>query len=175
MRLRHLVLGVSNVPALDPFAVFGLEHSLDVDEKTLEQRYLRLSRECHPDLHRARDTADCIAVLQRSAEINDAWKVLRDPWQRARALVELLSPGVLDRTKKLDPVFLADALELAEEVSAASGAAVAPLRARITEALEADFVAVRGELNRGAIDAAARRLHASHYHRKALQDLDTKS
>ncbi|MBL8747981.1 MAG: Fe-S protein assembly co-chaperone HscB [Planctomycetes bacterium] len=166
---------MSQASALDPFAVFGLARSLDLDDKTLEQRYLRLSRECHPDLHRAKDTADCIAVLQRSAEINDAWKVLRDPWQRARALVELLSPGALDRTKRLDPAFLADALELAEEVAMANGDAVPPLRTRIAAALEADFAAVRAELQHGAVDAAARRLHASHYHRKALQDLDAKS
>ncbi len=166
---------MTQAPALDPFAVFGLPRSLDLDEKALEQRYLRLSRECHPDLHRARDTADCIAVLQRSAEINDAWKVLRDPWQRARALVELLSPGVLDRTKKLDPTFLADALELAEQVAMANGDAVPPLRTRIAAALDADFAVVRSELHRGAVEAAARRLHASHYHRKALQDLDAKS
>lgn len=166
---------MSQLPAPDPFAVFGLEHSLELDERWLEQRYLRLSRECHPDLHRARDTSDCIAVLQRSAEINDAWKILRDPWQRARALVELTSPGVLERTKKLDPAFLADALDLAEEVATAAGASVAPLRARIARALDDDFAAIRTELQRGAVDAAARRLHASHYHRKALADLDRKS
>lgn len=166
---------MSHLPAPDPFAVFGLPRSFDVDDRTLEQRYLRLSRECHPDLHRARDTADCIAVLQRSAEINDAWRVLRDPWQRAKALVELASPGVLERTKKLDPGFLADALELAEEVAFADAAATAPLRARITRALADDLAAIRAELSRGAVDAAARRLHASHYHRKALQDLDAKS
>jgi molecular chaperone HscB len=150
---------VIHVPAPDPFTVFGLSRSLDLDERQLETRYLRLSRVCHPDLHRANDTGDCIAVLQRSAEINDAWKVLRDPWQRARALLELLSPGVLERNKRLDPGFLGEALELAEEVAGAQGARIAPLRTR----LEADH------------DAAARRLHMSHYHKKALQDLDAKS
>ena len=107
-----------HVPTRDPFTVFGLKHSLDVDERALEARYLKLSRECHPDMHSAGQTGDCVAVLQRAAEINDAWRVLRDPWQRARTLLELLSPGVLDRNKKLDPVFLAGALELAEEVAA---------------------------------------------------------
>lgn len=166
---------MTHVPAPDPFAVFGLQKVLDIDERALEQRYLRLSRECHPDLHRAKDTADCIAVLQRSAEINDAWKILRDPWQRARALVELLEPGAMDRNKKLDPDFLGEALELAEDVSQANGDTIAPLRTRIQAALEDDLVAVRTEVQRGAYAAAARRLHASHYHRKALQDLDAKS
>lgn len=163
------------VPAPDPFAVFGLPRAMDLDERALEQRYLRLSRECHPDLHRAQVNSDCIAVLQRAAEINDAWKILRDPWPRARALLELHDPGVLDRNKKLDPAFLADALELAEDVAMAQGAAIAPLRERLEAMLANDLDSLRGELQSGAFDAAARRMHQSHYHRKALQDLQAKS
>jgi molecular chaperone HscB len=166
---------VSHVPAPDPFAVFGLPRSFDIDERGLEQRYLRLSRESHPDLHRGKATADCIAVLQRSAEINDAWKVLRDPWRRARALLELQDPGALERNKKLDPDFLGEALELAEEVAHTTGAAILPLRARLAATLEKDLAAIRGELQRSAFDAAARHFHESHYHQKALQDLDAKS
>lgn len=164
-----------HVPAPDPFTVFGLPRSLDLDERALESRYLRLSRDCHPDLHRAKETGDCIAVLQRSAEINDAWRILRDPWQRARALLELLSPGALERNKRLDPAFLAEALELAEEVAFADGEAASRLRERLQQAIAADYAAVRAALDGGDADAAARRFHASHYHQKALQDLDRKS
>jgi len=166
---------VIHVPAPDPFTVFGLPRTLDVDEKALEARYLRLSRECHPDLHRSADTGDCVAVLQRSAEINDAWKILRDPWQRARALMELLSPGVLDRNKKLDPAFLGEALELAEEVAFADQTAAGSLRVRLQAAITLDWTAVGKALGAGDFDAAAMCFHASHYHRKALQDLDRKS
>ena len=164
-----------HVPAPDPFTVFGLPRSMDIDERQLEQRYLRLSRECHPDLYRTQETGDCIAVLQRSAEINDAWKVLRDPWQRAKALLELLSPGVLDRKKKLDPAFLGAALDLAEEVAFARQEQVPPLRARLEQAVQDDLFALRAAIERGDFDAAALRCHASHYHRKALQDLEAKA
>lgn len=164
-----------HVPAPDPFTVFGLPRSLDLDERALESKYLRLSRDCHPDLHRSADTGDCIAVLQRAAEINDAWQVLRDPWQRARALLELVSPGALERGKKLDPAFLAEALELAEEVAFAQGAAIPQLRERLAAAIDDDFRALRAALDARDFDSAARRFHASHYHRKALADLDAKS
>lgn len=163
-----------HVPAPDPFTVFGVPRTLDLDARLLEQRYVKLSRESHPDLHRAADTADCIAVLQRSAEINDAWQILRDPWSRAKALLDVIDPGALDRNKKLDPVFLGEALELAEEVAEARGSAIAPLRARLERALAEDFAAVRTALEAGLADAAARRFHAAHYHKKALQDLGGK-
>jgi molecular chaperone HscB len=165
---------VIHVPAPDPFAVFSLPRSLDVDERALEKRYLALSRECHPDHNRAADTEDCAAVLRRSAEINDAWRVLRDPWRRARALLETLGPGALDRNKKLDPGFLGEALELAEEVAFASGEAVPALKTRIQKALDEDFAAVSAALEVGDYDLAARRFHGAHYHRKALEDLEAK-
>lgn len=164
-----------HVPAPDPFTVFGVPRSLDLDAKALEKRYLVLSRECHPDLLRSQETGDCLAVLQRAAEINDAWKVLRDPWQRARALLEAQSPGVLDRNKKLDPTFLAEALELAEEVAFARPEAIPALRTRLQQALADDLAALRAAVARGDIDGAAKRFHASHYHQKALQDLDRKA
>jgi len=166
---------VIHVPAPDAFSVFGLPRTLDLDEKALEQRYLKLSRECHPDLNRAKDTDDCVAVLQRSAEINDAWRVLRDPWRRARALLESESPGVLDRNKKLDPVFLADALELAEQVATAADDERAALAERLVGTIAADYEALRSAVRDQDLDRAAQKLHQAHYHKKALNDLEARS
>ena len=90
---------MTHVPAPDAFAVFGVPRALDLDSTDLERRYLALSRECHPDHHRTGSSDECVAVLQRAAEINDAWQVLRDPWKRARALLEAAQPGVLDANK----------------------------------------------------------------------------
>ena len=166
---------MTHVPAPDAFAVFGVPRTLDLDERELEQRYLRLSRECHPDHNRAQDHDDCIAVLQRAAEINDAWNVLRDPWRRARALLEAESPGVLAKNQRLDPEFLGEALELAEEVAAANGATTHELRERLARLLAADYEALAADLRNGDLDAAAKRVHQSHYHQKALADLEAKS
>ena len=164
-----------HVPAPDAFAVFGVLRSLDLDEQDLELRYLKLSRECHPDHNRAQTTADCVAVLQRSAEINDAWNVLRDPWRRARALLEAESDGILDRNKKLDPMFLAEALELAEEVAFADSGKKGTLTKKLQAAIEGDYESLRADVATGDFDAAAKRIHQSHYHQKALQDLEAKS
>jgi molecular chaperone HscB len=166
---------VTQSPAPDPFTVFGVERSLDLDERALERRYLALSRESHPDRLRSQEVGDCLAVLSRSAEVNDAWRVLRDPWQRAKALLEARAPGVLAKNQKLDPVFLASALELAEEVAFAQRDAAPALRTRLQAAIDADWAALRDSLARGDVDGAARRFHASHYHRKALHDLEQKA
>ncbi|MFT7537168.1 MAG: molecular chaperone HscB [Hyphomicrobiaceae bacterium] len=166
-----------HVPAPDAFAVFGVDRTLDLDAQQLELRYLKLSRECHPDHNRAQSTVDCVAVLQRSAEINDAWKVLSHPWQRARALLEAESQGVLERNKKLDPMFLMDALELAEEVAHADSDSDKQdvLTKKLNAAIDADYQAMRADVAKADFDTAAKRVHQSNYHLKALHDLEAKS
>jgi molecular chaperone HscB len=166
---------VIHVPAPDAFAVFGIARTLDLDESELELRYLKLSRDCHPDHNRTQTSNDCVAVLQRSAEINDAWNVLRDPWRRARALLEAESEGVLARNKKLDPMFLMEALELAEEVARSDSDDQNTLSTKLNAAIEADYQALRADVANSDFDAAAKRVHQSHYHLKALHDLEAKS
>jgi molecular chaperone HscB len=157
---------------LDPFAVFGVEHRLDLDSRTLERRYLQLSRECHPDLHRSEGAADCAAVLARSAEINDSWRVLSDRWERASALITMRAPDALTQNRALDPEFLGTALELAEEVAFAEGAEIANLKSRLQTTCDDVFAELARACADGDYDAAARRLHESRYVRKALMDLE---
>ena len=164
-----------HVPAPDAFAVFGVPRTLDLDAQELEMRYLKLSRDCHPDHNRAQSSDDCAAVLQRSAEINDAWNVLRDPWRRARALLEAESQGVLERNKKLDPMFLMEALELAEEVAHADSDRQIALTDKLQAAIQSDYDALCADVKNGDFDTAAKRVHQSHYHQKALSDLEAKS
>jgi molecular chaperone HscB len=156
---------------MDPFAVLGLPAEIEVDPQRLEARYLTLARECHPDRHRGADAYQQLAMLARAADLNGAYRSLKDPWQRAEALLELRSPGVLDATKKLAPAFLGEALELAEEVAAADADAAKVLRPRLEQAVRDDFAAVRAAILEADFPAAATRLHQSRYHRKALTDL----
>ncbi|MEC8651117.1 MAG: Fe-S protein assembly co-chaperone HscB [Planctomycetota bacterium] len=166
---------MNHVPAPDAFAVFGVPRALDLDANELELRYLQLSRECHPDHHRSEDVGESVAVLQRAAQVNDAWNVLKDRWKRARALLEAEAPGVLEANKKLDPMFLADALELAEEVAFADRDRAAARTAQLRAAVEEDFDALQRAVADQDYAAAARRVHQSHYHQKALADVEALS
>lgn len=158
-------------PVADPFEVLGLPAEMALDERDLERRYLRLSRECHPD-HQAAGAAGDVAVLEQSARINDAYRTLRDPWLRARALIERAAPQALKKAKDLCPIFLMDALEQAEAVAHAVGAERQRLRAEVEQALAACRQALQHHIERGEWEDAATALHESRYHRKALHDLD---
>jgi Fe-S protein assembly co-chaperone HscB len=155
----------------NPFAVLGLPQQLDLDPGVLEQRYLKLSRECHPD-HLHGEGADCVAVLQRAAEVNDAYRALRDRFDRARILVDLLDESAMARNEKLDPDFLMTALDEAEAVaSVRTPEERARLRASIGQELEHSFAAVVQALRSRSADAAATALHQARYHQKAMLDL----
>ncbi len=156
---------------MDPFAVLGLPPAVELDPRRLEERYLALARDCHPDHHRAADADQQLAILARAAELNDAYRMLKDPWRRAEALLDLRAPGVLAARKQLAPDFLMAALELAETVAGADAEAAKTLRPRLAELVRADLAAVVDAIARGDHDAAAVRIHQSRYHRKALEDL----
>ncbi|MCC6669671.1 MAG: Fe-S protein assembly co-chaperone HscB [Planctomycetes bacterium] len=160
---------------MDPFATLELEVRMDLDPATLEGNYLRLSRLSHPDLLGSLPAEAQIEAMARSARLNDAYRVLRDPWHRARAILDLRAPGAFAGAKRLSGEFLAGMMDLAEEIATARGDAVAPLRARLRRTIDGYLQRICEQLARGEYHAAAVSLHESNYHRKALHDLDAAS
>ena len=157
----------------DPFEVLGVARSLDLDAVELETLWIRKSREVHPDHLGDLPADEQTRALGRAAELNDAYRALRDRWQRVEALCEVLEPGVLERTKTLPPAFLMEAMETAEEaadVDPGSDAARA-LDARLAAAETAWFDEIRDACASGDAERAAIALHKSRYDRKALADL----
>jgi molecular chaperone HscB len=75
--------------ATDYFAIFGLPRKLWIEMGALEQKFLQLSWKLHPDnFVNATDTERELS-LKRSSELNDAYRVLRDPVARVEYLLGL--------------------------------------------------------------------------------------
>ena len=155
----------------DPFATLGLEPRLDLDAAELEARYLELSRDCHPDRHPDVSDAERTEVLMRSAQVNDAYRAVREVWSRARVLLERLDRTALDRNKDLSPAFLAEAMELAEDVANTQSRSTTALAEKLEATIAADLSRIRAALDAGDADIAATVFHESTYHRKARDDL----
>ncbi|MCA8954420.1 MAG: Fe-S protein assembly co-chaperone HscB [Planctomycetes bacterium] len=155
----------------DPFTVLGVAPEMDLDERALETRYRRLATESHPDFNRGLDAAAHVEMLERAARLNDAFHVLRDPWRRAVALIELRDAQAMQQTKTLCPVFLMEAMETREAVDDAALDRLATLRSEIEAKLAHYLEDVRGHLARGEVRTAATLVHQSNYYRKALADL----
>src|SRR5689334_7886334 len=71
------------------FELFGLAPAYAVDRSVLEQAYRDLQALIHPDRHAQAADADRRASLQLTTRVNEAYRTLKDPVQRAKHLLEL--------------------------------------------------------------------------------------
>src|SRR5437016_14266649 len=73
----------------DYFSVFNLPRKLNLDTAALERDFYRLSRELHPDRFVRASKEEQDAALERSSQLNDAYRTLKDPIARTQYLLEL--------------------------------------------------------------------------------------
>ena len=66
-----------------------MEPAFGLDLPALEQRHRDLSRALHPDRHAGSGAAERRLALGRAIEVNEAFRVLKDPVRRAEALLAL--------------------------------------------------------------------------------------
>jgi len=106
--------------ASNHFQLFGLPATFRVDADVLEERYRALQRDVHPDRAGAAGASDADArlSLQRSAQVNEAYRTLRDPVERGRYLLAMQGVDALDETDTVLPIpFLEAQLERREAAS----------------------------------------------------------
>ena len=73
----------------DYFRFFGLEQRFNIDLATLDQAYLAIQKEVHPDRHaRGSDTEQRLA-MQMATLANTAFQTLKNPIQRGLYLCQL--------------------------------------------------------------------------------------
>jgi molecular chaperone HscB len=80
---------VQPLQPVDYFSFLGLPRKLNVDVDALQREFYRLSRKLHPDVH-AQSTADEQQwAEEKSSQLNDAYRTLKDPIARTRYLLGL--------------------------------------------------------------------------------------
>ena len=73
----------------NPFALFDLPVAFQVDSALLNERYLALQKSLHPDNFSATSAQEQRLAIQKSAEINDALRILKDPIARADSIIAI--------------------------------------------------------------------------------------
>jgi len=73
----------------DYFALFGLPRGYRFDAARLDAAYRRLQSEVHPDRFAAAPDAQRRIALQSSARVNEAYRALKNPIERAEYLLSL--------------------------------------------------------------------------------------
>ncbi|MGC7589569.1 Fe-S protein assembly co-chaperone HscB [Bisgaard Taxon 46] len=74
---------------MNPFKIFDLPVDFHVDQATLSTRYLALQKSLHPDNFTTHSAQEQRLAMQRSAEVNDALQILKDPILRADSIIAL--------------------------------------------------------------------------------------
>ena len=120
------------------FALFGLQPEFDVDLAELAERYRELVRETHPDRFADAPVREQRQALERAAQLNEAYQVLRTPSRRARYLLTLSGDTLPLEATVQDPEFLMRQMMLREELEelqdAADLAGIASFKRRLKQA-----------------------------------------
>ena len=96
----------------DPFSIFQIEPTFELDLDELGKRHRDLSRALHPDRYSGRPAAERRAALNRAIEVNEAFRRLRDPARRAEALLARLGASLGEGTEPpASPEFLMTMME----------------------------------------------------------------
>jgi molecular chaperone HscB len=168
------------------FEYLGVARVYDLDLRDLELKFKALSRKLHPDRFVSAEPAERLASLRRATDLNQAYRVLRDPVRRAEYILSL--EGIdLSREDSggvtVDPAFLMEILSLREGLLEAKlegdleklGILTADVRGRAADAMSqvaAAFADFRGGAGRPALERAGQALVSLRYFRRFLDEVE---
>jgi molecular chaperone HscB len=102
----------------DPFATLGLPRAYALDLRAAEKTHRELSRALHPDRYVGAGASERRMALTKAVEVNEAWRVVRDPIRRAEALFELAGIPIGDTHEpRPAPSLLFDMMERREALA----------------------------------------------------------
>jgi len=105
------------------FELFAMPVAFELDVSQLAQRYRDLQRLLHPDRYANASAQERRLAVQKTAQVNEAFQVLKAPLSRARYLLQLGGVEFDDEKEtQQDPVFLMEQMELREALAEVSAA-----------------------------------------------------
>ncbi|WP_321470143.1 Fe-S protein assembly co-chaperone HscB [uncultured Paludibaculum sp.] len=100
-------------PVPNYFEFFGLPLNLSIDLSKLQKQFYQLSGLLHPDRYTRRSEQEKRYSLEASSILNDAYRVLRDPIQRAEYVLKEAGFDIGEqRSKDVPPELLEEVFEL---------------------------------------------------------------
>jgi molecular chaperone HscB len=161
---------------MDPFATLGLSRRYDLDLAAVEKTHRELSRALHPDKFVGAGASERRAALSKAVEVNEAWRVVRDPIRRAQALLELSGVAVgEEQGGAADPEFLMEMLEQREALAEAKQAKDLARVHAMAEVIAARSRAVEQALGegfaRGEAASLVGKLGELRYYRRFLDEV----
>ncbi|MGY0564180.1 MAG: Fe-S protein assembly co-chaperone HscB, partial [Paraglaciecola chathamensis] len=99
------------------FALFNLTPSFEIDKAGLAATYQQLQKLTHPDKFATASERDKLIALQKNAQVNDGYQVLKTPLSRAEHMLELRGVELQHEQKTMqDGAFLMQQMEWREQL-----------------------------------------------------------
>lgn len=105
------------VRSMNYFELFNLAPSFEIDSVTLSQTYQTLQKLTHPDKFATASEREKRLSVQKNAQVNDAYQVLKSPLSRAEHMLELRGLELKHEQQTMqDTPFLMQQMEWREQL-----------------------------------------------------------
>ncbi|HLD95520.1 MAG TPA: Fe-S protein assembly co-chaperone HscB [Alphaproteobacteria bacterium] len=102
---------------VNPFDIFELEPSYELNLQELDKRYFALQEQVHPDKLAKTDSFTKLQAQLLSGAFNEAYEILKHPLHRAKAYLEVLGVDLPDQeTFNASDDLLMDIMALQEKL-----------------------------------------------------------
>ncbi len=134
------------------FELFNIPVSFDVDLSVLPQTYQQLQRLTHPDKFASGSEQQKLVAVQKNAQVNDAYSVLKSPLSRAEYLLSLRGIDLQHEQHTIkDSAFLMQQIEWREELAEIAErtdplSALESLEDEINQTIKSDLTKLRNFL-----------------------------
>ena len=98
------------------FELYGIPVSFEVDPDVLKKKYYELSRRYHPDFFTQASAEEQADVLEKSSQVNKAYKAFRDKDATMQYLLEMKGLVEPEEKYQLDPMFLSEVMDINEQL-----------------------------------------------------------
>jgi len=103
----------------DYFEFLGFKELLNVNRDELEKKFYNLSKKFHPDFYQNGTEKEREYSLDKASYLNRAYSTLKDPFSRAKYMLELLWGDRAEKERKnIPPELLMEIMDLHEMIDA---------------------------------------------------------
>lgn len=159
---------------MNHFELFGLPIQFELDGSLLSSQFRELQRQFHPDKYATASERDRLLAVQKAAQINDAYQILKEPIARVEYILMLNGSDIRGEQKTLqDPMFLMEQMELREELEAISSEdALFDFDNRVEKMYKQQLSAVQKELEQALWNDATDRVRKLKFIAKLKNEIE---
>ncbi|MFM2621185.1 co-chaperone HscB [Vibrio owensii] len=163
---------------MNHFELFGLPSQFQLDGSLLSSQFRELQKRFHPDNFATASERDRLMAVQKAAQINDAYQVLKHPISRAEYILAENGTEIRGEQQTMqDPMFLMEQMELREELEDIAGSsdlesALFDFDSKVSKMYKQHLASVEQELDQGLWAEAADRVRKLKFIAKLKNEIE---